>query len=122
MGNRIFGCDDCQLVCPWNKFSRASPEIDFTPRHSLDGSSLIELFSWTEEQFLQRTEGSPIRRTGHVGWLRNIAVALGNAPFSAAIVCALRDRECDSSDTVREHVRWALTEQDDKRSALGRGT
>ena len=120
MGNRIFGCDDCQLVCPWNKFARHSPESDFTPRHSLDDRSLIELFAWSEEEFLTRTEGSPIRRTGHLGWLRNIAVALGNASYSSATVEALQSRLAHPSELVREHVQWALREQASKKQAQPR--
>jgi epoxyqueuosine reductase len=108
IGNRIYGCDDCQLVCPWNKFARESVEPDFKVRHGLDSASLVSLFAWSEEQFLARTEGSAIRRIGHVAWLRNIAVALGNAPTSEAILEALRSREHHESPLVREHVRWAL--------------
>jgi epoxyqueuosine reductase len=108
MGNRIFGCDDCQLICPWNKFAQETSEPDFAPRHSLDGAKLVELFSWSEEAFLKHTEGMAIRRTGYEGWLRNIAVALGNAPTSAAITAALRARADHDSSVVREHVQWAL--------------
>jgi epoxyqueuosine reductase len=108
MGNRIFGCDDCQLVCPWNKFAQDATEADFAPRHSLDGAKLVELFAWSEEEFLRRTEGMAIRRTGYEGWLRNIAVALGNAPSSVEVVAALRARERHPSPIVREHVDWAL--------------
>jgi epoxyqueuosine reductase len=108
MGNRVFGCDDCQLFCPWNKFAKASAELDFEPRAGLDGPKLTELFIWTEEEFLKRTEGSAIRRTGYEGWLRNIAVGLGNAPTSDEVVSALRSRESHASELVREHVRWAL--------------
>ena len=114
MGNRVFGCDDCQLVCPWNKFATPTAEVDFSPRHDLDDATLIELFEWDEAEFLRRTEGSPIRRTGHVGWLRNIAVALGNAPYSAATVAALEQRRHHPAEIVREHVAWALAEQADK--------
>ncbi len=114
MGNRIFGCDDCQLVCPWNKFATRSPEPDFHARHTLDDSTLAELFAWDEDEFLKRTEGSPIRRTGHAGWLRNIAVALGNAPFSAATLAALESRRQHPSELVREHVDWAIAEQVEK--------
>lgn len=120
MGNRVFGCDDCQLVCPWNKFATPSPEADFRPRHGLDDAALIGLFEWDEAEFLQRTEGSPIRRTGHVGWLRNIAVALGNAPYSAATVIALERRQQHPAEIVREHVAWALAEQANKRAAASR--
>jgi epoxyqueuosine reductase len=108
IGNRIFGCDDCQLICPWNKFARRTDEPDFRARNHLDQASLIELFAWTEAEFLQRTEGSAIRRSGHARWLRNIAVALGNAPTSAAIVAALRSRLDWPDPIVREHVEWAL--------------
>jgi epoxyqueuosine reductase len=113
MGNRVFGCDDCQLVCPWNRFAQTSPEADFTPRHGLDDSELLQLFGWSESEFLQRTEGSAIRRTGYEGWLRNLAVGLGNARPSCtdsrrAIIEALRSRLDHPSDLVREHVRWAL--------------
>ena len=108
IGNRIFGCDDCQLVCPWNKFARPTGEADFSERHGLGRSALVELFAWSEQQFLQRTEGMAIRRAGYEGWLRNIAVALGNAPTSPAIVAALRTRADDPSAVVREHVAWAL--------------
>jgi epoxyqueuosine reductase len=117
MGNRIFGCDDCQLVCPWNKFAQRSPEADFHPRHGLDDTALVDLFAWEEDEFLQRTEGSPIRRTGYLGWLRNIAIALGNAPHSESTVRALQAREHHPSELVREHVQWALAEQAGKRGA-----
>ncbi len=111
MGNRVFGCDDCQLVCPWNKFARTTAEDDFHPRHALEASDLVELFSWTEAEFLERTAGSAIRRTGYSGWLRNLAVALGNAPQSARIVAALRARRDEVDPMVREHVDWALARQ-----------
>lgn len=111
IGNRIFGCDDCQLICPWNKFAQETAEPDFAPRHSLDGTKLVELFGWSEEDFLQRTEGMAIRRTGYEGWLRNIAVALGNAPRSAAAREALEARALHPSPVVREHVAWALARQ-----------
>ena len=111
MGNRIFGCDDCQLVCPWNKFAQLAENPDFAPRHQLDGARLVELFAWSEAEFLQRTEGMAIRRTGYEGWLRNLAVALGNAPAAPAIVAALRARADHPSPVVREHVAWALAKQ-----------
>ena len=116
LGNRIFGCDDCQAVCPWNRFAKYSAEPDFVPREGLDANDLIELFAWTEAEFLQRTEGSAIRRTGYLGWLRNIAVALGNAPHSKEVVNALRAAEQHPSELVREHVKWAL-EQKKKKTA-----
>ncbi|MFC5741650.1 tRNA epoxyqueuosine(34) reductase QueG [Dyella tabacisoli] len=111
MGNRIFGCDDCQLICPWNKFAQEAVEPDFAPRHSLDGAKLVELFDWSEDEFLKRTEGMAIRRTGYEGWLRNIAVALGNAPHSAEVLLALQARAEHPSAIVREHVAWALARQ-----------
>ncbi len=111
LGNRIYGCDDCQLVCPWNKFARAAAHPDFKVRHTLDNSRLAELFGWTEEEFLQRTEGSAIRRIGYERWLRNIAVALGNAPATQTNLAALDARREDPSALVREHVEWALAEQ-----------
>ncbi len=108
IGNRIFGCDDCQLVCPWNKFAQLTSEADFLPRAGLDTAGLIELFGWTRERWCDATLGSAIRRAGYEGWLRNIAVALGNAPSEPAVVAALRTREHDTSAVVREHVTWAL--------------
>jgi epoxyqueuosine reductase len=108
MGNRVFGCDDCQLICPWNKFSKPSVEDDFQPRHALDNSDLASLFLWTEDEFLKRTEGSAIRRTGYEGWLRNLAVGLGNAPSTIPVIEALRQRANHPSALVREHVHWAL--------------
>jgi epoxyqueuosine reductase len=108
VGNRIFGCDDCQAVCPWNRFSSPTDEGDFTPRHGLEAATLRELFAWDEETFLKRTEGSAIRRIGHECWLRNIAVALGNAPPSPANRAALQARLDHPSALVREHVEWAL--------------
>ena len=108
IGNRIFGCDDCQLVCPWNKFAARTDEPDFRARNRLDEATLPELFAWTEAEFLQRTEGSAIRRSGYRRWLRNIAVALGNAPTSADVLAALESRRDHEDPVVHEHVHWAL--------------
>lgn len=108
IGNRIFGCDDCQLVCPWNKFAKIHAEPDFAVRHRLDEAGLLELFAWSEEDFLRRTEGSAIRRTGYVNWLRNIAVALGNAAPSEANRAALAEKCGHPDPVVREHAQWAL--------------
>jgi len=108
IGNRVFGCDDCQLFCPWNKFSQPTGEEDFTPRHGLDDSSLVELFRWSEDEWTAATLGNALRRVGYEGWLRNLAVALGNADTNTSIVEALRERLGHPSELVREHVRWAL--------------
>ena len=112
MGNRIFGCDDCQLVCPWNKFAKRHDEPDFRARNDLDIATLPQLVAWTEQEFMQRTEGSAIRRSGHERWLRNIAVALGNAPGSDTVLNALASRRDDGSALVREHVAWALQQHE----------
>ncbi|MBS0380835.1 MAG: tRNA epoxyqueuosine(34) reductase QueG [Proteobacteria bacterium] len=110
IGNRVFGCDDCQLVCPWNKFAQPTHEEDFAPRHGLDGAKLLELFAWTEDVFLRKTEGMPIRRAGYAGFMRNVATALGNAPHTPAVMAALAARADDPSLLVREHVAWALAQ------------
>jgi epoxyqueuosine reductase len=108
MGNRIYGCDDCQLVCPWNRYAKQASEPGFRARHGLDAAGLVDLFAWSEARFAERTAGSAIRRIGHVRWLRNIAIALGNAPRSAERDAALAARLEHPSEVVREAVRWAL--------------
>ncbi|QJR15989.1 tRNA epoxyqueuosine(34) reductase QueG [Usitatibacter palustris] len=120
MGNRIYGCDDCQLVCPWNKYAHVSTTPDFAVRNGLDDAHLAELFAWTQEEFDRRLEGTAIRRIGHERWLRNIAVALGNAAPSPAARAALQSRREHPSTLVREHVAWALArheERNDSRDA-----
>ena len=112
IGNRVYGCDDCQLICPWNKFSRNSEEDDFRVRNGLDTPTLIDLFSWTEDEFLKNTEGSAIRRIGYECWSRNIAVGLGNAADTKETIRALRKRENDPSEMVREHIAWALAQHE----------
>ena len=109
IGNRVYGCDDCQLVCPWNGFAQPSDEPDFQPRNGLDRATMVELFGWTEAEFNERLQGSPIRRIGYERWLRNLAVGLGNAPGTPAVVAALRARADHPSALVREHVQWALS-------------
>jgi epoxyqueuosine reductase len=110
IGNRVYGCDDCQLICPWNKFSKNSEEDDFRVRHGLDSPTLVELFAWTESDFLKNTEGSAIRRIGYEAWSRNIAIGLGNAPSTNEVINALINRKEDSSSLVREHVAWAIAQ------------
>ena len=114
MGNRVFGCDDCQIICPWNRGARKTKETDFSPRHNLDNSELLTLFKWSESEFLTKTEGSPIRRIGYQRWLRNLAVGLGNADGSKSILIALEEAAAKSSALVREHVDWAIEQQRQK--------
>lgn len=113
IGNRIFGCDDCQSSCPWNRFAKPTDELDFQPRHGLDTAQLIGLFKWSEEEFLDRTAGSAIRHSGYEGWLRNIAVALGNASSSIPVIEALKRRREYPSEVVKEHIEWALQQHSD---------
>ncbi len=117
IGNRIYGCDDCQLACPWNRFAKLTIETDFAVRNGLDNVSLVALFAWDEAAFKQKLAGSAIHRIGHEQWLRNIAVALGNAPHSEEIMAALKTRSAHESELVREHVAWALAQQETLKTA-----
>lgn len=117
IGNRIFGCDDCQLICPWNKFAKMAVIDDFNPRHGLENATLLEIWTWEEAEFLQKTEGSPIRRTGYDNFMRNVAVALGNAPFSQQIIDELSKKRPTFSQNCQEHITWAIQEQTNKNKA-----
>lgn len=116
IGNRVFGCDDCQLICPWNRYAKLSTVEDFAPRHSLDNSSLLELWHWTEAEFLKSTEGSPLRRTGYLNFLRNIAIGLGNADSSMPVITALQSKLTLHSTMLDEHIKWAIDEQENRLS------
>ena len=118
MGNRVFGCDDCQIICPWNRGAPKTKEMDFSPRHNLDNSDLLTLFKWTENEFLSNTEGSPIRRIGYQRWLRNLAVGLGNADGSEKILLQLEQAAPGASELVKEHVVWAIKQQRQKLAAI----
>jgi len=111
IGNRIYGCDDCQIICPWNRFAKLTNEKDFNPRHRLNTQELLDVFAWSGQEFLDKTEGSAIRRIGYERWLRNIAVALGNAPKSKVIIESLKTKLLHPSELVQEHVKWALDQQ-----------
>lgn len=114
IGNRVFGCDDCQLICPWNRYANLSPIDDFLARHNLDNSLLIELWQWSEAMFLDKTQGSPLRRTGYVNFLRNLAIGIGNAPYTANNITALESRLGKLGDVLDEHIHWAIAEQQAK--------
>ncbi len=114
IGNRVFGCDDCQLICPWNRYANLTPVADFAPRHNLDNSSLLELWQWTEAEFMKKTEGSPLRRTGYVNFLRNIAIGLGNANGCQETMAQLESKLGVHNEMLDEHIIWAIVEQRDK--------
>ncbi|WP_420825348.1 tRNA epoxyqueuosine(34) reductase QueG [Psychrobacter frigidicola] len=120
IGNRVFGCDDCQLICPWNRYAKLTSVDDFAPRHNFDDSSLLKLWQWTEAKFLQNTQGSPLRRTGYVSFLRNITIGLGNADVSTDIIAQLHTRLGVHSDMLDEHIQWAIDEQQSKLSSINK--
>lgn len=122
IGNRVYGCDDCQICCPWNSFARVAEEPDFAVRNGLDAATLVELFAWTETEFDQRMRGSAIRRIGFEQWLRNLAVGLGNAPTSPRVIAALRSRADGPSALVREHVEWALRAHESRQGRAAKAT
>jgi epoxyqueuosine reductase len=119
MGNRIYGCDDCQLICPWNRAAQISQEPDFLPRNELNQPDLLNLWEWTEAEFLKITEGSPIRRIGYASWMRNIAIGLGNAPFSMTVLQALKNKLNKIDEMVDRHIHWAIEEQESKAEKNG---
>lgn len=118
IGNRVFGCDDCQLICPWNRYANITPVADFAPRHNLDSSSLLELWQWQEADFMKKTEGSPLRRTGYISFLRNIAIGLGNANASTGTITQLQSKLGLYDEILDEHILWAVDEQQDKLKAI----
>jgi epoxyqueuosine reductase len=119
IGNRVFGCDDCQLICPWNRYAKLTTIDDFAPRHQLDNSSLLELWQWQETDFLKKTEGSPLRRTGYINFLRNISIGLGNAEANANIIIQLQSKLGIHNDMLDEHIAWAVNEQREKITISG---
>jgi len=116
MGNRIYGCDDCQLICPWNRFGKLTQESDFATRHELTSATLLTLFAWDEATFLEKMQGSAIRRIGYQAWLRNLAVAMGNADYTPEIQTALQNARDNISDMVQRHIDWALAQQNQKQA------
>lgn len=118
IGNRVFGCDDCQLICPWNRYAQLTTVADFAPRHRLDNSSLLDLWHWTEDTFLQNTQGSPLRRTGYINFLRNIAIGLGNANVSENMIPALRSKLGQHNAILDDHIQWAIKEQHEKQQEI----
>ena len=114
IGNRIYGCDDCQLVCPWNRFAKYTSEPDFQPRHGLDNISLMDCYRWSESEFMRKMEGSAIRRIGHQCWLRNIVIALGNARHDPHIITVLKQDYSQHSDFLQQHIDWAIQQQQGK--------